>query len=323
MIIEEMKKKIFGKDKVLVLPEGDDIRILTAAVRLHKDNLCKPLLLGEVNKIKVLAKQNNLDIEGIDVLNPVEDREFENNVNKMFELRKGKNTLEDCKRLLSGRNYYAIMLLYNGLADGALGGATYSTADTIRPALQIIKTKPGCNIVSSCFALLKENSPTLIFGDCGVNVNPTSEQLCDIAISSVETARLFNVDPKVAFLSFSTKGSAKSDEVTKVATAVEMMGEKNVDFDYVGELQFDAAYDESTGKKKAPNSKVAGKANVFIFPDLEAGNIGYKIAQRLGGYEALGPILQGVKMPVNDLSRGCNEEEVYKMAILTIAQSLN
>ena len=232
MIIEEMKKKIFGKDKVLVLPEGDDIRILTAAVRLHKDNLCKPLLLGEVNKIKELAKQNNLDIEGIDVLNPVEDREFENNVNKMFELRKGKNTLEDCKRLLSGRNYYAIMLLYNGLADGALGGATYSTADTIRPALQIIKTKPGCNIVSSCFALLKENSPTLIFGDCGVNVNPTSEQLCDIAISSVETARLFNVDPKVAFLSFSTKGSAKSDEVTKVATAVEMMGEKNVDFDY-------------------------------------------------------------------------------------------
>lgn len=323
MIIEEMKKKIFGKDKVLVLPEGDDIRILTAAVRLHKDNLCKPLLLGEVNKIKELAKQNNLDIEGIDILNPVEDREFENNVNKMFELRKGKNTLEDCKRLLSGRNYYAIMLLYNGLADGALGGATYSTADTIRPALQIIKTKPGCNIVSSCFALLKENSPTLIFGDCGVNVNPTSEQLCDIAISSVETARLFNVDPKVAFLSFSTKGSAKSDEVTKVATAVEMMGEKNVDFDYDGELQFDAAYDESTGKKKAPNSKVAGKANVFIFPDLEAGNIGYKIAQRLGGYEALGPILQGVKMPVNDLSRGCNEEEVYKMAILTIAQSLN
>lgn len=323
MIIEEMKKKIFGKDKVLVLPEGDDIRILTAAVRLHKDNLCKPLLLGEVNKIKELAKQNNLDIEGIDILNPVEDSEFENNVNKMFELRKGKNTLEDCKRLLSGRNYYAIMLLYNGLADGALGGATYSTADTIRPALQIIKTKPGCNIVSSCFALLKENSPTLIFGDCGVNVNPTSEQLCDIAISSVETARLFNVDPKVAFLSFSTKGSAKSDEVTKVATAVEMMGEKNVDFDYDGELQFDAAYDESTGKKKAPNSKVAGKANVFIFPDLEAGNIGYKIAQRLGGYEALGPILQGVKMPVNDLSRGCNEEEVYKMAILTIAQSLN
>jgi len=322
MIIDEMKKKIEGKNKVLVLPEGDDIRVLKAAVRLKKDNLCKPLLLGEKNKIELLARDNNLDIADIDVLNPLEDENFDNNVNKMFELRKGKNTIEECKKMLSGRNYYAIMLLYNGEADAALGGATYSTADTIRPALQIIKTKPGCKIVSSCFALLKEESPTLVFADCGVNVNPSSEELCDIAISSVETARLFEVDPRVAFLSFSTKGSAKSDEVSKVQNAVELMKNREVDFDYDGELQFDAAYDESTGKKKAPDSKVAGKANVFIFPDLEAGNIGYKIAQRLGGYEALGPILQGVKMPVNDLSRGCNEEEVYKMAILTVNQSL-
>lgn len=322
MIIEEMKKRIEGKNKVLVLPEGDDIRILGAASRLKKENLCKPLLLGDKTKIKELAELNNINIEGIEILNPIEDEKFEENVNKMFELRKGKNTLEDCKKLLTGRNYYAIMLLYNGIADAALGGATYSTADTIRPALQIIKTKPGCNIVSSCFALLKEDSPTLIFGDCGVNVNPTSEQLCDIAISSVETGRLFDVDPRVAFLSFSTKGSAKSDEVTKVQNAVELMKDKNVDFAYDGELQFDAAYDASTGAKKAPNSPVAGKATVFIFPDLQSGNIGYKIAQRLGGYEALGPILQGVRMPVNDLSRGCNEEEVYKMAILSVAQSL-
>jgi len=322
MIIEEMKKKIKGKSKVLVLPEGDDIRVLKAAIRLKKDKLCKPLLLGEKSKIKDLADENNLDISGLEILNPVEDKDFYNNVNKMFELRKGKNSLEECKKMLSGRNYYAIMLLYNGLADCALGGATYSTADTIRPALQIIKTKPGCKIVSSCFAMLKENSPTLIFGDCGVNINPSSEELCDIAVSSVETAKVFEVDPKVAFLSFSTKGSAKSDEVDKVQKAVELMKERTVDFDYDGELQFDAAYDESTGKKKAPDSKVAGKANVFIFPDLQSGNIGYKIAQRLGGYEALGPILQGVRMPVNDLSRGCNEEEVYKMAILTITQSL-
>ena len=322
MIIDQMKNKIKGKNKVLVLPEGDDIRVLAAACRLKKDDLCKPLLLGEVNKIKEMAKENNLDLNGIDILNPVDDENFEENVNKMFEVRKGKNTIEECRKLLMGRNYYAIMLLYNGLADAALGGATYSTADTIRPALQIIKTKPGCNIVSSCFALLKENSPTLIFGDCGVNVNPTSEQLCDIAISSVDTARLFEVDPRVAFLSFSTKGSAKSDEVSKVSTAVELMKEKNVDFPYDGELQFDAAYDKATGEKKAPNSPVAGKATVFIFPDLQSGNIGYKIAQRLGGYEALGPILQGVRMPVNDLSRGCNEEEVYKMAILSVAQSL-
>ena len=320
MIINEMKKKIVGKNKVLVLPEGDDIRILKAAVILKKENLCRPLLLGEVDKINELAKSNGLNVEGIDILNPLEDVNFEENVNKMFELRKGKNSLEECRKLLSGRNYYAIMLLYNGVADAALGGATYSTADTIRPALQIIKTKPGCNIVSSCFAMLKEGKPTLIFGDCGVNVNPTSEQLCDIAISSVETARLFGVAPRVAFLSFSTKGSAKSDEVSKVQKAVELMRERDVDFLYDGELQFDAAYDKATGAKKAPESAVAGKANVFIFPDLQSGNIGYKIAQRLGGYEALGPILQGVRMPVNDLSRGCNEEEVYKMAILSLAQ---
>lgn len=322
MIIDEMKKKIVGKNKVLVLPEGDDIRILKAAIRLNNDNLCKPLLLGEKNKIEKMAQENDLDISGLDILNPLEDKNFEDNVNKLFELRKGKNSLEECKKMLSGRNYYAIMLLYNGKADGALGGATYSTPDTVRPALQIIKTKPGCKIVSSCFALLKEGSQTLIFADSGVNINPTSEELCDIAISSVETARVFDMDPKVAFLSFSTKGSAKGPEVEKMQKAVELMKDRDVDFDYDGELQFDAAYDKNTGEKKAPNSKVAGKANVFIFPDLQAGNIGYKIAQRLGGYEALGPILQGVKMPVNDLSRGCNEEEVYKMAILTITQGL-
>ena len=322
MVIEEMKKKIKGKNKVLVLPEGDDIRILAASVRLYKDNLCKPLLLGEEDKILKLAKDNNLDITGLDILNPLKDEEFTNNVNKMYELRKGKNTLQECEKMLSGRNYYAIMLLYNGVADCALGGATYSTADTVRPALQIIKTKPGCNIVSSCFALLKDNSPTLIFADSGVNINPTSEELCDIAISSVETAKVFDMDPYVAFLSFSTKGSAKSSEVEKMQKAVELMNDRKVDFPYDGELQFDAAYDKSTGEKKAPNSPVAGKSNVFIFPDLQSGNIGYKIAQRLGGYEALGPILQGVKMPVNDLSRGCNEEEVYKMAILTVTQSL-
>jgi len=322
MIIDELKSKILGKNKVLVLPEGDDIRVLRTAVRLNNENLCKPLLLGNKYKIEELARDNNLDIDDIEILNPIEDKEFENNVNKMFELRKGKNTLEECRSLLSGRNYYAIMLLYTGRADAALGGATYSTADTIRPALQIIKTKEGCKIVSSCFAMLKEDSPTLIFADCAVNVNPSSEQLCDIAVSSVETARLFGVEPNVAFLSFSTKGSAKSEEVSKVSRAVELMKQRNVDFNYDGELQFDAAYDESTGVKKAPGSKVAGKANVFIFPDLQSGNIGYKIAQRLGGYEAVGPILQGVRMPVNDLSRGCNEEEVYKMAILSISQSL-
>ena len=320
-VFDSMRDKIRGKNKVIVLPEGDDIRILKAAVRLEKENLCKPLLLGDVDKISKLAKENNLDITKLEILDHLKDKEFDNNVNKMFELRKGKNTLEDCKKMLSGRNYYAIMMLYTGRADAALGGATYSTADTVRPALQILKTKPGCNIVSSCFALLKEGYPTLIFADSGVNINPSSEELTDIAVSSVETARVFDMNPYVAFLSFSTKGSAKGPEVEKMQKAVELMKDKNVDFPYDGELQFDAAYDKETGDKKAPGSPVAGKANVFIFPNLDAGNIGYKIAQRLGNYEALGPILQGVRMPVNDLSRGCNEEEVYKMAILSLSQS--
>lgn len=321
-IFDSMREKIRGKNKVIVLPEGDDIRVLKAAVRLERENLCKPLLLGDVRKITSLAKENNLDISKVEILNHLEDKDFESNVNKMFELRKGKNSLEDCKKMLNGRNYYAIMLLYTGRADAALGGATYSTADTVRPALQILKTKPGCNIVSSCFALLKEGYPTLIFADSGVNVNPSSEELTDIAISSASTARVFEMEPYVAFLSFSSKGSARGVEVEKMQKAVELMKNKEVDFLYDGELQFDAAYDKETGNKKAPNSPVAGRANVFIFPDLNSGNIGYKIAQRLGGYEALGPILQGVRMPVNDLSRGCNEEEVYKMAILTLSQSI-
>ncbi len=320
MVFDKMRDKIRGKNKVLVFPEGDDIRIIKAAIRLKKENLCKPLLLGNVSDIEKISKDNGLDITGLDILDHLSDVNFEDNVKKMFELRKGKNSLEECKKMLSGRNYYAIMLVYNGVADAALGGATYSTPDTVRPALQILKTKEGCNLVSSCFALLKEGSPTLIFADSGVNINPSSEELCDIAISSVETARVFGMDPYVAFLSFSTKGSAKGVEVEKMQRAVELMKGRNVDFPYDGELQFDAAYDKSTALKKAPGSPVAGKANVFIFPDLQSGNIGYKIAQRLGGYEALGPILQGVKKPVNDLSRGCNEEEVYKMAILSLSQ---
>ena len=320
MIIEEMKKKIKDKNKILVLPEGDDIRILRAAIRLKKENLCNPLLLGEKEKIEQLANKNNLNIDGLNILNPVDDSEFDSNVNKMFELRKGKNSLEDCMELLKGRNYYAIMLLYNGKADAALGGATYSTADTIRPALQIIKTKPTSKIVSSCFYMNKEGKEPLIFADCAINVDPTSEELKDIAKDSADSARVFDIEPRVAFLSFSTMGSAKHEHVSKVSEAVRLLKEEGANFEFDGELQFDAAIVESVGKQKAPNSKVAGKANVFIFPTLNAGNIGYKIAQRLGDYEALGPILQGIRKPINDLSRGCDEEDVYKMAIITLNQ---
>ena len=321
-MLELMKSKIAGKGKKIAFPEGDDIRILKAAYRLYNENIALPILLGNEETILKLAKENDLDISNIEIVDPVNDARFEEYANKMVEIRKGKNSLDDCKKMLMGRNYYAVMMLEVGECDAVLGGATYSTADTVRPALQIIKTKPTSKIVSSCFYMNKEGKEPLIFADCAINVDPTSEELKDIAKDSADSARVFDIEPRVAFLSFSTMGSAKHEHVSKVSEAVRLLKEEGANFEFDGELQFDAAYDKSTGEKKAPGSTVAGKANVFIFPDLEAGNIGYKIAQRLGGYEALGPILQGVRMPVNDLSRGCNEEEVYKMAILSVMQSL-
>lgn len=203
-----------------------------------------------------------------------------------------------------------------GLADGLLGGATYSTADTVRPALQIIKTRPGAKLVSSCFILNKEGS-RLAMGDCAINLYPTAEQLADIAIETVATARLFNMEPKVAMLSYSTFGSGSGEAVDKVRRAADILKESDIDFLVDGEIQFDAAFSQAVAEKKCPDSVIGGQANTFIFPDINAGNIGYKIAQRLGGYEAIGPILQGLNAPINDLSRGCNADEVYKMAIIT------
>jgi phosphate acetyltransferase len=212
------------------------------------------------------------------------------------------------------------MMVALGEAEALLGGATYSTADTVRPALQIIKTKPISKIVSSCF-LMSKGEENLIFADCAINVNPSSEELKDIAIDSANTARVFGIDPKVAFLSFSSKGSAKSEEVSKVSNAVELLTIQGADFEFDGELQFDAAFVPSVAATKAKDSKVAGKANVFVFPDLNAGNIGYKIAQRLGGFEAVGPILAGLNKPVNDLSRGATDEEIYLTSLITLIQT--
>lgn len=319
MNLEVMKNQLIGKNKKIVFPEGDDLRILNAASRLYKDGVALPILLGDEEAINNLAKDNDIDIKKLTIIDPIKNGKIEEYALKMEAIRKGKNTLDDCKKMLKGRNYYATMMVALDEADALLGGATYSTADTVRPALQIIKTKPTSKIVSSCF-LMSKGDENLIFADCAINVNPSSEELKDIAIDSANSARVFGIDPKVAFLSFSSKGSAKSDEVSKVSNAVELLKSQGADFEFDGELQFDAAYVESVGKQKTKDSNVAGKANVFIFPDLESGNIGYKIAQRLGGYEALGPILQGINKPVNDLSRGCNEEDVYKMAIITLLQ---
>ena len=239
--------------------------------------------------------------------------------------------LEASARLLSANfltpvlvgNYFGTMLVKMGVADCLLGGATYSTADTVRPALQLIKTKPGNNIVSSCFILVRPSASgeneVLAMGDCAINIKPNEDELVEIAMECAKCARTFGVDPKVAFLSYSTKGSGKGEDVDKVRSACEKVKALNPDFPVDGEMQFDAAVSPTVGQLKFPGSKVAGYANTFIFPDINAGNIGYKIAQRLGGFDAYGPILLGLNAPINDLSRGCNAMEVSSMAIITAA----
>ena len=242
-------------------------------------------------------------------------------VAELVAVRKGKVTEEQARELVLNVNYFGTMLVHMGLAAGLVSGAIHSTGDTVRPALQIIKTKPGISKTFGYFAMLRGDE-RYIFADCAINPNPTSGDLAEFAIESARVARMFDIDPKVALLSFSTKGSAKTEETKKVTDAMEILNGMDLDFDYDGELQFDAAFVPAVAKTKAKDSKVAGQANVFVFPDLNAGNIGYKIAQRLGGFEAVGPILAGLNKPVNDLSRGCSPEDVYGTAIITANQTL-
>ncbi len=315
----------------IVFTEGPDARILEAASRLKKDGFLTPILVGNVSEVKAAAKEYKFDIEGIEIIDPETYPDFENMVAKMVELRKGKMTEEECRTLLKKSNYFGTMLVKMGVADALLGGATYSTADTVRPALQLVKTKPGAHLVSSCFILSKEGQ-NLAMGDCAINIDyqdtldkdgnvvvTAAEKLAEVGVETARTAKIFGIDPKVAFLSFSTKGSGKGGTVELSRNATEKAKELAPDLDIDGELQFDAAVSPVVAQTKCKGSKVAGQANTFIFPCIEAGNIGYKIAQRLGGYEAYGPILLGLNAPINDLSRGCNAEEVYKMAIITAA----
>ena len=248
---------------------------------------------------------------------------MEKMVSTLVELRKGKMSEEECRKLLKQANYFGTMLVKMGYADALLGGATYSTADTVRPALQIIKTKPGNKIVSSCFILVRANgvgeNEVLAMGDCAINIKPTEDELVEIGLETAQTAKIFGIDPKVAYLSYSTLGSGKGEDVDKMRNACNKLKALAPDLDVDGELQFDAAVSPRVAHTKCPDSKVAGHANTFIFPDINAGNIGYKIAQRLGSFDAYGPILQGLNAPINDLSRGCNALEVYSMAIITAA----
>lgn len=313
-----------GEKKKIVFTEGEDGRILEAAAKLLKEDLLTPILIGTEDKVKAAADKINANIHGAIIIDPITYPKKEEMVARMVELRKGKMTELQCQQSCMLGNYFGTMLVQMGEADGLLGGATYTTADTVRPALQIVKTKPGCKLVSSSFIMYRSNengSEKYAMGDCAINTYPTADQLVDIAVETANTAKLFGIDPKVALLSYGTLGSGKGESVDIVREAVTQLKAMELPFPVDGELQFDAAISPTVGKLKAPGSPVAGEANTFIFPNIDAGNIGYKIAQRLGGFEAFGPILQGLNAPINDLSRGCNADEVYKMAIITASQS--
>ncbi len=322
-LFDNLKQKVAGANKTIVFPEGQEPRIFRAAIRLKNDGLVVPILLGKVDEIKQNAENEGVDLGDIELIDPntyPEDK-FAEMVEAFVERRKGKNTKEQAETMLRDVNYFGTMLVYMDKADGLVSGAIHSTGDTVRPALQIIKTKPGVSRTSGAFVMVKGDERYL-FADCAININPGAQELAEIAVESANTAKIFDIDPQVAMLSFSTMGSAESDEVTKVQEAVKLAKELAPNEKIDGELQFDAAFVPVVAKQKAPESEVAGHANVFIFPELQSGNIGYKIAQRLGGFEAIGPVLQGLNKPVSDLSRGSVEEDVYKVAIITAAQAL-
>ena len=318
-LIDILKKS----PKKIVFTEGTDPRILEASARLLSGTFLTPILIGSETAIRSAAEDAGFNIRGAEIYDPEHYEKMDDMVAKMVELRKGKMTADECRAMLKKGNYFGTMLVAMGIADALLGGATYSTADTVRPALQLVKTKPGNSIVSSCFILVRPyatgGNMVLAMADCAINIDPTEDELVEIASETVKCAQIFGVDPKVAFLSYSTFGSGKGPVVDKMRNAAEKAKAAMPEVPIEGELQFDAAVSPRVAQTKCPDSKVAGYANTFIFPDISAGNIGYKIAQRLGSFEAYGPILLGLNAPINDLSRGCNAQEVYSMAIITAA----
>lgn len=323
-LFESLKSKIYDKKIRIAFPEGTEPRILGAVARLKADGLVEPILIGNVAEVKAAAEDRGVSVDNFEILDPNDYAKLDEMVAAFVERRKGKATEEQAREILKDVNYFGTMLTYMGITDGMVSGAVHSTGDTVRPALQIIKTKPGVSRTSGAFLMVRgRDQEKYLFSDCAINVNPNAQELAEIAVDSAKTAELFDIDPKVAMLSFSTKGSAKAPEVDKVAEATKIAQELAPDYLIDGELQFDAAYVAAVGALKAPESPVAGKATVFVFPDLQSGNIGYKIAQRFGGFEAIGPILQGLNQPVSDLSRGANEEDVYKLSIITAAQALS
>ena len=326
--IEEIKERARKQIKTIVLPEAMDLRVLTATDIICKEDFAKVVLIGNEEEIVKLAKENNLDISKVKILEPSNSEKYEEYVNTFYELRKAKGmTIEQAKELLLEPIYFGMMMVKNGDADGLVSGAAHSTADTLRPALQILKTKPGTKLVSTFNLMIVPNceygnNGVFIFSDCGLNPKPNSDELSEIAISSAESYKQLVCDiPKVAMLSYSTYRSASSEDVDKIREATKLAKEKAPDLLIDGEMQLDSAIVPSVGKSKAPGSNVAGKANILIFPDLNAGNIGYKLVERLAKAEVYGPVCQGMAKPVNDLSRGCKAEDIVGVVAITALQA--
>ena len=333
-MFENLVEVLKQNPRKIVYTEGTDPRILEAAARLKADGFLTPILVGNVEAVQKAAADGGFDIDGLEIIDPETYEGFDEMVAKMVELRKGKMTEEECRAALAKSNYFGTMLVKMGKADSLLGGATYSTADTVRPALQLIKTKPGASLVSSCF-IPSRGDEMIAMGDCAINISyedtldkatgevkqTAADKLAEVGRETALTAQKFGIDPKVAFLSYSTKGSGKGPGPDLARNACAKCKEMLPDIPVDGEMQFDAAVSPEVGQLKFPGSPVAGYANTFIFPEIQSGNIGYKIAQRLGGFAAYGPILQGLNAPINDLSRGCNAEEVYTMSIITAAMA--
>ena len=309
--------------KHIVLPEGNDERIIRAASRLLEMDVVAISVIGNKKQIesKVLELGLFFDFSKVQIINPIESEHFDDYVNTYYELRKAKNvTIEMAKDLMEDVSYFGTMMVYKGHADGMVSGAAHTTQHTILPALQFIKTKPNTCIVSSIFFMCLEDRVS-VFGDCAINPNPTAEQLAEIAISSADSSLAFGIEPKIAMLSYSSGSSGKGDEVDKVRTATEIVRKKRPDLKIEGPIQYDAAVDMTVGKSKMPNSEVAGQASVLIFPDLNTGNNTYKAVQRETGALAIGPMLQGLNKPVNDLSRGCTVEDIINTVVITAIQA--
>jgi phosphate acetyltransferase len=328
--MQKIWKKAQADKKRIVLPEGDEERTLYASEQIKEKNLAEVVLVGSRENILKKAKSLGVNIEGIEIRDPEDDAKFEEYANEFYELRKSKGmTIEKAKKIISDPLYFGTMMLKLGDVDGMVSGAVHTTGDLLRPGLQIIKTAPGVSVVSSFFIMLVPNCSygddgMLLFSDCGVNPNPDADQLASIAIATAETAKqLCGMEPKVAMLSFSTMGSAQHESVDKVIKATALAKERRPDLLIDGELQLDAAIVQKVADQKAPGSKVAGNANVLVFPDLQAGNIGYKLVQRFAKAEALGPLCQGFAKPINDLSRGCSVDDIINEVAITAVQAQN